>query len=234
MEHIESEHYIFNFEKGTTAERDIASIATYQERCFSSICNVLGVTPKFKIEYFLCNSPKDVGRIYGDNEACNGFVVPPNKIYAVYNESIKCIGFHEDAHLISYIINQPDCPAIKEGLAMYFDQNWWGISNNDWTKYYIKTERYVPIERLLDKDYFFSQDCTVTYPIMGAFTEWLIAVYGIEQFLEMYRGQNIEKSMNQVYRKSSAELNREFLSFLRLSHIDETVEREMEAKLARK
>ena len=30
---------------------------------------------------------------------------------------------------------------------------------------------------------------------MGAFTDWLIAVYGMKQFLEMYREQDIEAAM---------------------------------------
>jgi len=31
----------------------------------------------------------------------------PNEIYAVYNDKVKCIGFHEDAHIISYNIAVP-------------------------------------------------------------------------------------------------------------------------------
>ena len=104
MNQFESRHYIFHFGEATKAERDIESIAAYQESCFQHICAVLGVTPEFKIEYYLCDSPEEVGRIYGDNDPCNGFASPPNKVYAVYNEHIQCIGFHEDAHLISYVI----------------------------------------------------------------------------------------------------------------------------------
>ena len=155
MNQFESRHYIFHFGEATKAERDIESIAAYQESCFQHICAVLGVTPEFKIEYYLCDSPEGVGRIYGDNDPCNGFAALPNKVYAVYNEQIQCIGFHEDAHLISYVINRPDCPAIREGLAMYFDRKWWGIQNMDWVGFYLKTGRYIPVNQLLDKEYFF-------------------------------------------------------------------------------
>jgi len=230
LKNVENEHYIFHFGEGTKAERDIASIAEYQENCFQHICSVLGVTPEFKIKYFLCDSPEEVGRIYGDNDPCNGFNDPPDTIYAVYNENIQCIGFHEDAHLISYTINRPDCPAIREGLAMYFDRKWWKIQNMDWTGYYLKTGRYIPVNQLLDKECFFSHDCSVTYPIMGAFSEWLISVYGIERFMEMFRMQDMEKAMNQVYHKSPEELNQEFTGFIRLFRIDEAIEQRMEEK----
>ena len=39
--------------------------------------------------------------------------------------------------IISYTVNRPDSPAIREGLAMYFDRKWWGIQNLDWTGYFL-------------------------------------------------------------------------------------------------
>ena len=127
MQTFETEHYTFHYGANTAAERDIEKIAALQESCFSHICAVLGLTPDFKIEYFLCDSPEEVGRICGDDEPCNGFADLPNRIYAVYNDAVQCVGFHEDAHLISFVRNRPICPAVTEGLAMYFDRKWWGI-----------------------------------------------------------------------------------------------------------
>ena len=142
MQAFETEHYIFHYGAGTAAERDIEKIAALQEGCFSHICAVLGLTPDFKIEYFLCDSPEEVGRICGDDEPCNGFADLPSRIYAVYNDAVQCVGFHEDAHLISFVRNRPICPAVTEGLAMYFDRKWWGIQNLDWTggTFYIDSE----------------------------------------------------------------------------------------------
>ena len=87
MQAFETEHYIFHYGAGTAAERDIEKIAALQEGCFSHICAVLGLTPDFRIEYFLCDSPEEVGRICGDDEPCNGFADLPNRIYAVYTPS---------------------------------------------------------------------------------------------------------------------------------------------------
>ena len=154
MQTFESEHYIFHYGANTAAARDIRKIAALQEGCFSHICAVLGLTPDFRIEYFLCDSPEEVGRIYGDDDPCNGFASPPDRIYAVYNETVQCVGFHEDAHIIRYMLNRPDCPAVREGLAMYFDRRWWGIGNLDWTGYYLKTGRYLPMDKLLDREFF--------------------------------------------------------------------------------
>lgn len=231
MKQFESEHYIFNYGANTKAEQDIAEIATYQEACFLYICNVLGVTPAFKIEYFLCDSPEEVGRIYGDNDPCNGFAAPPNRIYAVYNEQVQCIGFHEDAHIISFTINRPKCPAITEGLAMYFDRKWWGIQNLDWTGHYLETGRYLPIDKLLDRKSFFAEDCSITYPIMGAFTDWLITTYGKERYLRFYNQQDMASAMEQVYQRTPPEMNQAFADYVRLFPIDQTLSQRMEELL---
>ena len=113
MKIFETEHYIFNYGENSCAEKDIEKIADMQEKCLECICNTLKTTPSFKIRYYLCDSPEEVGRAYGDNETCNGFADIPDKIYAVYNENVKCIGFHEDAHVVSYTINRPNSPAIR-------------------------------------------------------------------------------------------------------------------------
>lgn len=199
MKSYETSNYIFYYQENSTAEKDISKIAQLQQSCFEYICNVLQVTLNFKIEYYLCETPDDVGRIYGDNEPCNGFACSPNKIYAVYNEGTKCIGFHEDAHIVSYTINTPNVTAIREGLAMYFDKKWWGIQNLDWTGYFIKTGKYVSINDLLDDEIFYSIDCSIAYPIVGAFTEWLISSYGIDKYLQFYKYENSSIALSLVY-----------------------------------
>lgn len=231
MKCFESEHYIFHYGANTKAEQDIAAIADYQENCFRYICSVLRVKPDFKIEYFLCDSPEEVGRIYGDNDPCNGFTAPPDKIYAVYNEKVQCIGFHEDAHVISYLINRPDPPAIREGLAMYFDRKWWAITNLDWTGYYIKTGRYIPVDQLLKREVFFQQYDHIVYPIMGAFTEWLITTYGIESYLRMYQQQDMTQAMTEVYGQTPEQLNGAFVDYVALFRVDPVLEQRMEALL---
>ncbi|MGI6509788.1 MAG: hypothetical protein ACOX1L_04320 [Erysipelotrichaceae bacterium] len=227
MKQYESEHYIFNYHSGSKAEEDLLEIVELQEACFKHICNVLKVELDFKIQYFFCTSPEEAGQIYGDNEPCNGFVDYPDIIYAVYNNDIKCVGFHEDAHLISYKINRPDCPAIREGLAMYFDRYWWGINNLDWTVFFIKNNRYVSLVELLDKEKFFFLDCTITYPIMGAFTDWLINSYGIERYLSFYKKTDSISAIEEVYGMTIEEIDEAFKDYLSLFKINKNIRKEM-------
>lgn len=231
MKCYETEHYVFHYNGGTKAEEDIQSIAAGQEACFRYICKVLRTAPAFKIQYFLCDSPEEVGRIYGDDDPCNGFAVLPDTIYAVYNEQVQCVGFHEDTHLISYTINRPDCPAISEGLAMYFDRKWWGISNLEWAGYYLKKNDSLPIAAWLDRENFFAEDCSLTYPIMGAFTEYLMTTYGLDVYLQLYRQTDMTLAMESVYDKTPDQLQVEFEAYIRLFRMDTTVEARMAEQL---
>jgi len=228
----ESKHYVFHYNGNSSAERDLSLIVQQQEACFEFICNILQVRPNFKLHYFLCDTPEEVGHIYGDDDPCNGFASPPDKIYAVYNDKVKCIGFHEDAHLISYTINRPESPAVREGLAMYFDRKWWGIHNQDWAGFFLRTGRYQPVYKLLDRDYFFSFDCSVTYPIMGAFTDYLICSFGINMYLAFYASnEKAPEALLHVYHKTPEELDSAFVAYIRLFRTDEAVEKRMEILL---
>lgn len=231
MTEYETEHYLFHFSEGSRAEREIRKIAAGQESCFRFICEVLRTQPDFRIEYFLCSTAEEVGHFYGDDEPCNGFARYPDQVYAVYNDEVQCVGFHEDAHLISYTIARPEAPAVREGLAMCFDRVWWGIHNMEWVGFFLRSGRYQPVEKLLDNDFFFSQPCSVTYPIIGAFTEWLILTYGIESYLRMYRMLDTESAFKSVYHSSVSDLDRRFTDYTSLIRTDSKLEKRMQELL---
>lgn len=214
-------HYIFNYKSGTLAAKDIELIAKEQEECFNKICNVLKVDFKEKINYYLFDSPLEVGKLYGINEPINGFAVwGENKIYAVYNETIKCIGAHEDAHLISFDINAPKSNFIVEGLAMYFDEKWWGLDNDICTAYYKDCDNSLSVSKLLSNDVFDIFDCEVTYPIAGSFTKYLITTFGINKYIELYKISEEPKSHNfeMIFNYTIEKLESEF--WKKISEID--------------
>lgn len=182
-----SENYEFYYYKDSLAEKDISKIISIQENCYRIICSALVVNPNFKIKYYLANTPEEIGEIYGDNEPCNGFSSPPGKIYAVYNDQVKCIGPHEDAHILSYTINRPRSAFIREGLAMYFDKVWWEIKNEVWVKSFVDSNEYIPCSQLLYDEIFFQYPDRITYPIAGAFTNFLIEEFGMETYLNLYK-----------------------------------------------
>jgi len=211
-----SEHYNFNFAKDSLAETDIEIIKNIQEKCYKEITSFLDVNPTFKINYFLLETPELVGKIYGDNDPCNGFANPPDEIYAVYNDKVKCIGYHEDAHLISYILNKPHSIFLREGLAMYFDKVWWNKSNDEWVRIFLKSDRYLNINNLIQNDFFLNHSDEVTYPISGAFVKYLINRYGKERFISVYsyKGYNLLGEIEKIFKTELDQIEKDFLDFL--------------------
>jgi hypothetical protein len=212
---LESEHYIFNFLEDSFAAEHIEEIVLIQEQAFKKITSFFKIDVSFKIVYYLLETPEQVGVAFGDNEACNGFAEEPNIIYAVYSKRIKCIGPHEDAHIISYLINKPTSAFVREGLAMYFDEYWWNKINTIWVKEFLKDGNYVKIEELIDDNNFFEHNDAITYPISGAFTKFLIDTYGREKYTEFYRLKvDIRNAITKTYGKSIEQLEFDFLIHL--------------------
>ena len=177
-------HYDLHFRPGSWAERDIRLIAAEQERCYAAITEALGVTPPFRIQYYLLDTPEEVGQVYGDNEPCNGFASPPDTVFAVYSDKVRCIGMHEDTHLISYVRKRPETAFFREGLAMYMDKVWWGRENEGWVRDFLADGRYLSVPALLDNHFFYAHPDAVTYPIAGAFTRFLAEKLGMRGYLE--------------------------------------------------
>ncbi len=143
--------------------------------------------------------------------ACHSY----NCIFAVYTEDVKCIGPHEDAHLISLEINYPECLFLIEGLAMFFDAAWWGYSNKLWCKYYKKQGLLPRLEKLLDDTYFSSKGDELTYPIAGYFVEWFCEMYSMKAFLEIFKEcENHFERICEYMKLLPEELEQSFLNAL--------------------
>lgn len=210
----ESKHYIFHYKSGSLAKREIQDICFCQEECFDRITKALQVIFPLKIHYWLCDSPEEVGRLYGDGVPCHGFARKPDTVYTVYNERIQCIGPHEDAHLISYLIAEPASAFVREGLAMFFDGAWWGEKNEVWVQRLLESGNMPTIKPLFSDDCFFAYDCAVTYPIAGALTKYLIEEYGLAAYLRLYRyrGRKWDNAFTDCLGKNIDGIETDFLS----------------------
>lgn len=213
----ESQHYIFHYHKNSIAENMIDEIVEEQEDCFSHISRVLKIDFNIKINYYLCNSAEEVGALYGDNDPCNAFARKPNNIFAVFNEDVKCIGYHEDSHILSYSIATPKQAFVREGLAMYFDKYHWGISNSNWVSYFIYSDKYINISNLASNDEFYKNPWNITYPIAGDFTDYVITIYGIDKYIEFYKvlGSDFNADFYKVFGIDIEEFEDGFIKYIK-------------------
>ena len=215
-----TEHYAFRFRPDSFAEKEICSIAEEQERCYRKITELLKIPYRDTIQYVLTDSPEENGRIleelFGEYEPGNGFAIGPNNVLAVYNETIHCVGAHEDTHLISYAYCDPSCAFLSEGLAVYTDGEWWGKPNAEWVKAFLNDGSYRSVFELADDEVFWNTPCEISYPIAGAFTEFLAKRLGAEVFLEqIYKPKAaLAEKTEQVFRQAPEEVEKAFLAWI--------------------
>lgn len=226
-----TEHYVFHYAPGSLAEKEIRQIAETQEAAFSRICTALQLNYPERINYYFTDSPLDIGRVFWEEgTSCNGMALcGENKIYAVYSDDIKCIGPHEDTHLISFLLGCPESDFLVEGLAMFFHGLWWGIPNEVWASYHKAKHTALSVSSLLDNGSFSEVSCAITYPVAGAFTAFLIHTYGMDKYLELYRydGCVYEEIIYSVYCISLSELERSFWAQMRKVSFDASILEDM-------
>lgn len=189
-----TEHYVFHYRKGSFAEKEIQTISETQEKSFSKICSVLNVVYPQRINYYFTDSPEAIGRaVWNEDLPCNGVALcGRNKIYAVYREDIKCIGSHEDTHLISHVLNYPESDFVVEGLAMSIDGLWWGLPNETWVSYYKTKHPDLSVKDLFDNNTFAKTGDVIAYPVAGAFSKFLMDTFGMESYLDFYKYDGCE------------------------------------------
>lgn len=186
----ETEHYVFRYAAGSLAEREIGAIAAEQEQAYEKLADLFGFELPQKIEYLLTNAPEENGQalseLFGMEEAypTNGCSIGPNYVFATYNDQIRCVGCHEDAHLFSYRLCKPKCELLSEGLAMYTDGDFWGKPNRQWVREFMEDGRYIPLRELVSEEGFCAHPTEITYPIAGAFVGFLMERLGAKRFLE--------------------------------------------------
>ena len=212
----ETEHYIFHYKAGSLAERELDEITTSQESCFMEITATIKIELPVKIQYYLCNTRQEVMQESGFEYEINGIALcnPDNpKIYAIYTEDNRCIGFHEDTHAIACHLAFPESIAIIEGLAMHFDKVWWKIPNELCVHIYQKDNKYESVEHLIrDNQYFCQISDSISYPIMGAFTTYLIEQYGIDKYKLLYQySEDVNHAFQETYGINLSELEQDFI-----------------------
>ena len=127
----ESLHYIVHYKKDSFAHKNIFQIMEEQEqRIYEIFCYFPVILPR-KIEYWLCDTREEIAKL-ADYEPTNGLFCwdddEPEKvsIYAVYNETMHCTGYHEETHAVVHFLNEPTSSAMAEGVAVFMDKTWWG------------------------------------------------------------------------------------------------------------
>ncbi len=225
----ESTHYIFHYKKNSYAHKKIGTVIKEQEQAILDILHFFPVTLPRKISYWLCDTREEIAELAND-EPTNGLFCWDDddtdkvSLYAVYNETMQCTGYHEETHAVTHFLNEPSSNALSEGIAVYIDKTWWGVAIDLCTYLYRLAGKYVSVEALIcdrqedGDEFFFSVDCAVSYPIMGAFVGFLLNrdENGKNTFLDLYayEGDYWKAEIEKRYHCPFPELEQEFLNYI--------------------
>lgn len=181
----QSDHYRFHYFPDSLAEKEIALIVQRKERDWEKICSFLNLENDRIIHYYLYPSNRLKEEKMGDDGNGNAFL-DKFEVHAVYNKEIKCIGPHEDVHLLIQGVGLP-ITFLREGLAEYFEDSWCGYPHNFWVKKFLAKGTLPPIKDLLDDEVWDLTDDMISYSVAGSFVKFLIERYGQNKFRLLYR-----------------------------------------------
>lgn len=139
-----------------------------------------------KIHYFLCKDEDEIKLL--TNYASRGMYYLANDyIISTFNAH-----YHEIAHLlINYKLKTIDLytlPLLQEGFAVAFGGRGGQESNVILNMgIFLVNSNMLDYDALLSKSSFSQLDPSVTYPISGLYTKFLINKLGIPSFLELYK-----------------------------------------------
>jgi len=209
--YCESSHYIFRYFTDSLAEKDIEKIIIRQENTFKKILSFLNLpAPREKIKYYLYPNREIKRNLMGDDwyaqAIYNDFI-----IHALYSETDKVIGEHEDTHLLSLPWGL-SVGFIQEGLAEYMvGHSWRGESLDQKSREGLKNKIPIFVTSMMFHQVWLNTPDDIAvyyYAYAGSFVSFLVNQFGKEKFEELYKNTNRKFSakkntnvFNSIYNK---------------------------------
>ena len=193
----ESDHYVFNVEKESLAEKNIEMIKERQEKAYLKITEKLKLEKSDqKITYYFYSSQEKKTELMGDSwygqSIYNEFT-----IHAVYNEKDKVIGEHEDTHLLSLELGLP-ISLFQEGLAEYMvGSSMFGNNHNYIIKDGVEKGLHIDIKNLMSQQGWLDtpdEKAEFYYSLAGSFVKYIIETFGLKIFKKIYSTMDRENS----------------------------------------
>lgn len=151
-----------------------------------------------KIHYYLCRDESEIEKLTG-YKARGLYYLPYDYIISTYNSH-----YHELLHLLLNYklksINQYTLPFLQEGFAVGFGGRG-GIAPEValGIGQFLSKSGFIDHKSMLDKSTFGQIDPSITYPVSGLYTKFLISAVGIEKYIHIYRKYSTDvNNINQI------------------------------------
>ncbi len=184
---------------------------------YKELSSYLDLSLERKIDYYKCDSAKEVGKIFGMPPA----VGRGSELHCAI-AAASWHSFHEVVHvLLGQICRKKPASLVIEGSACYFG----GTSviteeaQLSWVKTLVENKENLPIIDISREDGFWSaEDMNDPYAEAGAFVKYLVDTYGIGEFKELYKyrdaTEDLEAEIKRIYGRDTAQLEDEWEEWL--------------------
>jgi hypothetical protein len=146
-----------------------------------------------KIHYYVCKDENEI-ELLTNYKARGLYFIPYDYIISTFS-----CHYHELVHLlVNYklkSINLYTLPLLQEGLAVAFGGRGGKEPNVILNMgLFLVQSNFVDYKTLLSKKDFYQFDPSMTYPVAGLYTKFLITEIGIEKYLEIYKNYSTDVS----------------------------------------
>lgn len=101
-----------------------------------------------------------------------------------------------------------------------------------WTNFFISNKKYIPLNILFNNDEFFKVSHTITYPIAGAFTEYIISLYGLDTYRKLYMDGSFKANLEAILKTSLDSLESDFIEYMKGFSVHESFEKIMTSMIS--
>lgn len=197
----ESDHFKFYISDETLFNNySINQLESFVSRMFSLMKfsdEQINQIKQKKICYFLCKDQNEIQRVTGF--VTRGmYILAQDYIVTTYNTH-----YHEIEHfLINFKLKELPLythPFLQEGLAVAFGGRG-GLAANTvlQTGVFIVKSDFADYPELLSRKYFLNTDASISYPVSGLYTDFLIKQIGIEKFVDLYKQYSTSNDLNKI------------------------------------
>lgn len=204
-------HFFFRYIMNSLADMHWSHIKGHVEGEYRRFRAVFGFTQPAmdRMEYFLL--PCRASEIVWDDRFDIGLDPVKNKVYVVYNLFERSIDSPGAGFLMLYRLWGYAPPMLAEGIGNYFSLS------HHFTKRIIASERSVPLRKLTITSSYNRQPENVAFWESSSFVRYLVKTYSLDRFEVLYKKATdltLEQTIEDVYQKDLATLEKEWLVFL--------------------
>lgn len=196
MERHKTKHFEIYFESGSTAAREIETIAAMREKGYVEIAELIGFNKDEVVRVFLFEDQQSKWLATGHQGL--GWAVGKTLV-EIYSDDTKLDPYHELTHILMRHYGSPPA-AFNEGFAVYVAERLGAKAlkylsgKGDETldqraRQLLEEDDWIPLSDLLSYTEIGSKESRprVAYPLAGSLVKYLIDQYGMEVFLDAYR-----------------------------------------------